>query len=63
MKLWSFAQIELKLLDHTHMLLIYSSVSNLTKTWMKFLVGSNLMKAVGIITWFQLTQQQCLFYH
>jgi len=35
----------------------------LPKTLLKFLVGPNSMKAVGITTWFQFTQGQCLFCH
>jgi len=30
---------------------------------MNFLVGPNLMKAVGITTWYQFTQGHCLFCH
>jgi len=60
---FSFVQIQLKLLDHTQMFLIYSNVSNFSQTWMNFLVGLNLTKAVGITTRFQFTQRQCLFCH
>jgi len=51
MKLFTFTQILLKLLNHTQMLLIYSNVSNFTQNLNYFfLVGLNLMKAVGITT-------------
>jgi len=35
----------------------------LPQTWLKFFSCPNSMKAVGITTWFQFTQGQCLFYH